>query len=397
MQACGRLVEHINHPEQIGADLRRQTQALQFARRQGRRAPIQRQITQSQLLQGRDPRHQVMRDALRGDAFFFRQIGRAPHVRRPFMCRAACCDASCGVLACGAATQRRMVAIIVCVEVPFGGRPQTFGHPIQRHLRKRADIDASKGDCQGFGLEPLALADRTHRADHEARDALLHLVALRIGEGVQHVFARPHERALIAGLQLAPQCRTRLRSSEAGVDRYRWLLLGKQNPVARFLWQLAPGLVDFVAQGDQNVAQVLSVPSRWPSRDCAFADRQRIVGHHRLRGHCVNTSKAMAIRARTLRCVRREVFGVQHRLPRGIAPGARIQHPQQTRQCGDAADRGPRTSGAALLLQGDGWRQAVDRVDVRDAHLVDQPARVRRYRFKVAALCFGVQRTEGER
>ena len=42
-------------------------------------------------------------------------------------------------------------------------------------------------------------------------------------------------------------------------------------------------------------------------------------------------------------------------------------------------------------------RQALDRVDLGHAHLVDQPPRVRRDRLEVAALRLGVERAEGER
>ncbi len=41
VQAGGRFVEHIDDTKQVGRKLRRQPQALQFARRTGRRRPIE--------------------------------------------------------------------------------------------------------------------------------------------------------------------------------------------------------------------------------------------------------------------------------------------------------------------------------------------------------------------
>ena len=50
-----------------------------------------------------------------------------------------------------------------------------------------------------------------------------------------------------------------------------------------------------------------------------------------------------------------------------------------------------------LLLDGDGRRQAVDQVDVRLLHLLEELPGVRRQRLDVAALPFGVDGVEGER
>ena len=83
--------------------------------------------------------------------------------------------------------------------------------------------------------------------------------------------------------------------------------------------------------------------------------------------------------------------------PRRIVAGARVQHAQQVRQRRHAADRRAGGRRAALLLQGDGRRQAIDLVHLRHGHLVKQPPGVRRYRFQVAALRFGVERAEGQR
>jgi hypothetical protein len=122
-----------------------------------------------------------------------------------------------------------------------------------------------------------------------------------------------------------------------------------------------------------------------------------VVGHHRAFGHLEDAAQAVARRACALRRVGREVFRIEHRLARRIVAGARIEHAQQARQRGDAAHRGARARRAALLLQGDRGRQPVDGIDRGHAHLVDEPARIRRDRFEIAPLRLGVERAEGQR
>ena len=73
------------------------------------------------------------------------------------------------------------------------------------------------------------------------------------------------------------------------------------------------------------------------------------------------------------------------------------QQPEVVVDFGDRADRRPRVRAGRLLLDGDGRRQAVDQVDVRLLHLLEELPRVRRQRLDVAPLPFGVDRVEGER
>ena len=60
MQTRGRLVQHIDDAEQIGADLRREPQPLQFARRQRRRAAFEREIAEPEIEQHLKARRQVL-------------------------------------------------------------------------------------------------------------------------------------------------------------------------------------------------------------------------------------------------------------------------------------------------------------------------------------------------
>ena len=73
------------------------------------------------------------------------------------------------------------------------------------------------------------------------------------------------------------------------------------------------------------------------------------------------------------------------------------QQAQVVVDLGDGADRRARVRAGRLLLDGDRRRQAVDQIDVRLLHLLEELPRVRRQRLDVAALPFGVDRVEGER
>ena len=64
---------------------------------------------------------------------------------------------------------------------------------------------------------------------------------------------------------------------------------------------------------------------------------------------------------------------------------------------GDGADRRARVLRGGLLLDGDGRRQAVDLVDVRLLHHLQELPRVGGERLDVAALALGVDGVEGER
>ena len=73
------------------------------------------------------------------------------------------------------------------------------------------------------------------------------------------------------------------------------------------------------------------------------------------------------------------------------------QQPEVVVDFGDGADRRARVRAGRLLLDGDGRRQAVDQVDVRLLHLLEELPGVGRQRLDVAPLAFGVDRVEGQR
>ena len=105
----------------------------------------------------------------------------------------------------------------------------------------------------------------------------------------------------------------------------------------------------------------------------------------------------MTFGAGPLRGVGRKRFGVEMRLAGRIGAGTRIEHPQQIRKRGDAADRRAGGGRTALLLQGHGRRQAIDFGDFGHAHLIEQPPGVGGDRFEIAPLGLGIEGAEGQR
>ena len=76
---------------------------------------------------------------------------------------------------------------------------------------------------------------------------------------------------------------------------------------------------------------------------------------------------------------------------------ARPQQPHVVVDLGDGADRGARVARGGLLLDRDGGRQAVDLVDVRLLHHLQELPGVGRERLDVAALALGVDGVERQR
>ena len=79
------------------------------------------------------------------------------------------------------------------------------------------------------------------------------------------------------------------------------------------------------------------------------------------------------------------------------ASDARVQQPHVVVDLGRRADGRPRIADAVLLADRDRRRDAVDAIDVRLLHPLEELARVRGQRLDIAPLPFGVDRVEGER
>ncbi len=89
-----------------------------------------------------------------------------------------------------------------------------------------------------------------------------------------------------------------------------------------------------------------------------------------------------------------------HRLAAAAAVelgGAREEQLEVVVQLGHRADRGARGAHRVGLVDGDGRRDALDRVDLRLVHAVEELPRVGAEGLDVAALALGVERVEDER
>ncbi len=201
MQPSRRFVEDIDDAEEVGADLRREAEPLEFAGRKSRRATIGREVAETEVEQHLDAREQVLDDALRHDGSF---------------------------------------GMLLRDLRPLGRVAEEGHHPQQREARQIGDVQTGKGHRQRFRAQAFPVAERAFGADQVALDPLLDRRALGGGEGLEQVLARAGEGALIARRLFAFQRAPGLRRGEAGVDGHGRVLFGEEDPVAVLPRQVAP-------------------------------------------------------------------------------------------------------------------------------------------------------------
>jgi hypothetical protein len=245
MQSGRRLVEHVHDAEQIRAHLRRQAEPLQFARRQRGRAPLERQVSESEVEEHLETRGQVACDAvddelvrlvvpLAGSTAAAHAIGLA---RMRIMRQHRT----------GAVAPPRMIAVL---RVRIDDR----GELLQGHARDLRDIEACEFHRQRLAAQTFPAAHRTIRAEHVPRYPLLHERTLRVRERVQHIAPRAAERAHVPRFLFAPERRARFFGGVTGIDRNGRRLIGEEDPIAVFPRQRLPRPVDVMAERDQDVA-----------------------------------------------------------------------------------------------------------------------------------------------
>src|SRR3984885_7416135 len=280
MKSGGGLVEHIDDAEQIGTHLGCKSQALQFARRKRRGAPLQRKIAKPEVKQNREAAAGGLGDPLH-------------HQRLLRMLRLKLGQSRSGGLRMGT---------------------QEVSEPGQRDPGDVGNIEAGKFDRQRFAAKPLAMTERAFGTYHVARYPLLDRRAFSGGKGVQHISPGAGEIAAVTGLLLASDRLSRLVRVIPDVNRDHRLLVGIQDPVAGFFLQFAPRTIDVVAERDQHVAQVAAMPGGRPGGNRALANTFGIIRHHRAFGHLVDPTEPMASGTGSRRRIGRKSFGIEIRL-----------------------------------------------------------------------------------
>ena len=111
------------------------------------------------------------------------------------------------------------------------------------------------------------------------------------------------ESALVARFHFSAQRVAGFTGREPGINRHCRCFIGVKNPVAVFLWQVAPRFVHIMAQCDQNIAQVLTVPGRRPGGNGTLANAQGIIGNQGFFRNLVDAAQTVAARAGALRRV----------------------------------------------------------------------------------------------
>ncbi len=175
------------------------------------------------------------------------------------------------------------------------------------------------------------------------------------------------------------------------------MLVGIQDPVASFLRQFSPWTIDVVTERSQHVAQVAAMPGGRPGCNRALTNAFGIIRHHRAFGYLVDPTEPMASGTGSRRRIGRKRLGIEMRLLPWIVAGARVQHSKQVGQRRDAADGRARGGRPALLLQGNGRRQAIDFINLGNRHLMKETPRIRRDGFEIPPLRLRIERSKGQR
>lgn len=253
VQARGGFVEDVDDAEQPRAQLGGDPQALRLARRQGRRAAPEAEISEAQVEQYVDPRDQIAADP-------DRDLGRLT----------------------GAGGRRGGVGL---------GPPRDG--PQQRHdlgERQRVDLgDGTSGEGHGerLGPQPAAVTGGAGHTPDEPERPFAHPFALGVGEDVHDVLAGAPELALVAVVDAVL-----LR-----LDVHGGLFVRVQQPVPVLLPEPAPRPVDVDPQTVHDTAQVGALPGARPGGDRPLADGQRGIRDEQVLGDVVHDAQSVALGA----------------------------------------------------------------------------------------------------
>ena len=413
MQAYGRLVEHIAHALQVAAQLGREPDALGFAAAERGRATVQRQIVQAHLLEKLEPAldlgQQIARNAglaaaqhqrLDPGAYIAdrqpRDVGDAHVVeahgaRRGVQARARAAGAGdLGQVFDFLALELDFAAtvvlghqgVVIDLALVLGqlhARAHAVGAPAMLAVvREQPRIEL--GIAGGADRAGALRGERLQRADPGR--------ALAAGHGrAQIANAAEHMHHALAQLQRLGQMQAQLafiarRDFEAGHGQVDAVLLEAVQPrETRGRQELAIDAQMGVAARPRPVGELgvdaLAVDHQRRQQADMLAAELR----HQLGGNAVGR----------LRLHRRAVVYAM------LGAELHIQQAQEMPDFGGGAHGGLAPAARQPLLDGDGGRNAVDRIDLGPTGGLDDGARIGIERLQIAALAFVEQDVEGQR
>ncbi len=279
VQADGRFVEHVEHPDEARADLARQADALCLAPGERGGRPREAEVVEAHVEQEAQPRVDLLQHALGDEPVALAQLDRGEHA----------------------------------------------GRVADGHGAERVDGVAVDGDAERQRLEAGALARGARHLAHVALD----LLALRVGLGIGVAALQPRHDALVGGRVVArPAVAVLVGDVDlAGSDalQQQLALLGREARPGRVG-------VDVVGLGDglEQLAEVAHVAAG-PRRHRTLVDAEGGVGHDQLGVDLEAGAQAVARLAGAVGRVEREVprgqllvRGAAHRAGEVLAEGERL-------------------------------------------------------------------------
>ncbi len=352
VQTDRRLVEHVQHPAEVGAHLGRQAQALRFTAGEGGGRAVERQVIESESRQQVDASPH-----LRADRFTDRRLGRR--------------------------------------ELERG---KEIGERVDRPCGQFADVAPAEENGQRLRPEARAAARLAREAAHEPEDVAV--PAPR--ENLLH----HREDALVDPLLPGPG------GDAAPAEARRERVLAVRNPdavgpvehdVPLLVGERLPRRVDVEAVRPTHLVEdvdghlrVDDVAGRRRNHERALPDGPAAIGDEQVRVEPVLDAEALAGRARAVRRIEREQATLDAETRRRRAQ-AGVEQAQVVVQARQRADRGSRVARGGPLIDGDRRREAVDRAHHRPRHAPEELPGIRRERLEIAALRLAADRVECER
>ena len=267
MKADGRLVEHVKHAGQIGADLRGETDALAFSARQCRRTSPECQISDTDIVEEMQPIANFAQDAARDERLAIAQLELVEHADR---------------------LRNWQVDV----------------------LRDRPALDP---DRAALRFQPLAAAGRARTK----RAIRLEVLLLEPGAffvapaQVRHQPFEPGAERILLPARFALLPRTVRITASTRTSR------AEKQDVPNLFGQPAEGQGEIdtegAAQGCERLANQFAIPLR-PGSDRSILQRQRLVWHKARGIEVVHGAKPLAVRTRAVRRVE------------GEGPGRHLRH-----------------------------------------------------------------------